>query len=41
MFAEMVTELHSQGLTVQSYLKELYDECVSIRTFSHIIAGSQ
>lgn len=28
MFAEMVTELHSQGLTAQSYLRRLYEECV-------------
>jgi len=26
MFAEMATELHSQGSTVQSYLKELYEK---------------
>ncbi|KAH0830438.1 hypothetical protein J3R83DRAFT_1833 [Lanmaoa asiatica] len=32
MFAEMATELHSQGLTVRSYLKELYEQCVFILT---------
>lgn len=28
MFAEMATELHSQGLTVQGYLKGLYEKYV-------------
>ena len=30
MFAEMATELHSQGSTVQSYLKGLYEKCVFV-----------
>lgn len=30
MFAEMVTELHDQGSTVQNCLKGLYDKCVSV-----------
>lgn len=30
MFAEMATELYNQGLTVQSYLKGLYEMCVFV-----------
>ncbi|KAG6379074.1 hypothetical protein JVT61DRAFT_11510 [Boletus reticuloceps] len=39
MFAEMASELQSQGLTVQGYLNGLYERCAS--TFSHLYVSSQ
>ena len=37
MFAEMATELHSQGSTVQSYLKELYEKCVIVLCLTSLV----